>query len=107
MLNLKSPFGLAIVLVFVALPVYAQTTGKANELSTVPVRANTQDLSNATTPNLTAQDLNAEERRYRRPPQRFELRRNYSPLQRLPRGNNDLLTGTEPDSVEMVDIVAW
>lgn len=97
-----------VLLLAIALPAAAAPGGDAGQLATTPVRQTLSPTDIVTDSKDFSRDLNAEERRYQRPPQRFELRRIASPLQRLPRGNHETaLLGDQPDTVELVNVVEW
>ncbi|AGY60201.1 hypothetical protein [Gloeobacter kilaueensis] len=106
----KTGIAMVALCLLSALPAVAQTSkDDASQLTTVPARTLNSPASLVTGSKSYAQDLNAEESRYRQAPanSRWLLRRSASPVQRV-RGNNEAtLYGDQPDAVTIVDIVEW
>jgi hypothetical protein len=95
------------VSLFVATPVLALPLGKANDLTSVPATRSFDlgDKANVYVP--VSRKINAEARRgFRSNASRGPLI--YSPVQRIPHGNHeDLLLGTQPDTVPIVTVADW
>lgn len=108
MLKRNVLIAVAALAAFGAVPAGAQTSTSVDELSTVPARTLNPPPAFVINSRNVTRDLNTEERRFQKPPQRFELRKVKSPLQSLPRGNQEsALLGDQPDTVILTDIVEW
>jgi hypothetical protein len=91
----------------ISAPVLAAPLGKANDLSSVPATRSFDlgEKSNVYVP--VARKINADARReFRGNPLRNPL--TYSPFQRIPHGSHeDLLWGTQPDTVPIATVADW
>jgi hypothetical protein len=88
-------------------PAFAAPLGKANDLTSVPATRSFDlgDKANVYAP--VSRKINAEARRgFRSNASRNPLI--YSPFQRIPHGSHeDLLLGTQPDTVPIATVVDW
>jgi len=87
-----------------ALPAAAQQPqqGDASDLNVTERRAPQQQQVFST--RAYRKELDAQEMRIARPSGVLRLQRVPSPYQRLPRGNNDLLTPDQPDTIKIVEV---
>jgi hypothetical protein len=100
-----------LVTVFAALflttPVFAAPLGKANDLTSTPATRTFDlgDKANVYVP--VARKINTEARRgFRSNASHNPL--TYSPFQRIPHGSHeDLLLGTQPDTVPIATVADW